>query len=296
LGDLVLNNKFLSEASRDSIIQTFGKIQRAYIALSRMAFRWKFRRAEISVSTDLFLNPIDITKRNTITIFQNKKKYIFIVSDLLRITENALCHYQYDFEIESKMPKNPYTNQPFGFQELYHLYFHLKHNTDIVIPPFFHLFFVEGFNLSTYARNYEPILRKLAIHNFVWSSDENDSIIMADIDTMLVMYCKKQISIHKNFPKQILFRVMQPYLYIYYLVTYGEFDYDPQWFYEHLLETKLERFVHANPCFGKQKFHSTVISSKPPFKWREDEGDEKKRMKLPSFFTETKVSFHSKHL
>jgi hypothetical protein len=154
---------------------------------------------------------------------------------------------------------------------------------------------VEGFDITTYARKYEPILRKLAIHNFVWSTDENDSITMADIHSMLEMYSDNQIKIHKKFPKQILFRVMQPYLYIYYLVTYGEFDYDPQCFYENLLETKLKIFIKANPCFGKQKF-SSVLSSKPKFKWREDEKEDGKELNTVSFFTDTKVVFHSKHL
>lgn len=293
---LVFNNQFLSDASKDSIITIFGKIQKMYLALSRLTFIWKFRRAETSVSTDLFLNSINTTKSNAVIIYQNNKKYMFIVSDLLHITENALCRYQYNFEIESQMPKNPYTNQPFSFHNLYNLYFHLKNNTSIVIPSFFYLFFMEGFDLTLYVRKYEPILRKLAIQNFVWSSDENDSIIMADIDTMLMMYCHKKITVHKNFPSQVLFRVMQPYLYIYYLITYGEFEYDPQWFYENLLETKLQKFMNKNPCFGKQKI-SSDLSRTPSFQWGEEKKEIIKKTKPVSFFTDTNnVVFHSKHL
>lgn len=295
LGFLVFKNKFLSDDSKDSIITTFGTIQKMYMALCRLSYRWKFRRAETSVSTDLFLNPINITKPNSIIIYQNNKKYFFIVSDLLHITENALCRYQYNFEIESQMPKNPYTNQPFSIHNLYNLYFHLKHNTSIVIPSFFYLFFMEGFDLTLYVRKYEPVLRKLAIQNFVWSSDENDSILMADIDTMLGMYCYKKLTIHKNFPKQILFRVMQPYLYIYYLITYGEFEYEPLWFYEDLLETKMDKFMKKNPCFGKQKI-SLDFPRTPSFQWREEK-EEIIKKKTVSFFTDTNnVVFHSKHL
>ena len=78
----VLDNIFLTDEQKEGFIDIFCKAQRHYRVLNRLARRYKWSKAPISVQVDLFLNPLHESQRNVITILQNGQKYLFSVNDL----------------------------------------------------------------------------------------------------------------------------------------------------------------------------------------------------------------------
>ena len=120
----VLQNPFLNQTQKDEFMHIFGLIQKRHFALSRFAFLWKWKRAILSIDTDLFLNTIDLKKRNSFVLCRGKNKFHFIISDLMRLMESAIWHnWEGCFRVLSQSPTNPYTKQDFRPVDLYNIYF-----------------------------------------------------------------------------------------------------------------------------------------------------------------------------
>jgi len=94
----VRKNLFLNESTKEYIYTLFMKAQRAYHILNRLCYRYKFNKAPLSVKTDLFLNDIQSTQHNVMTIIQNRQRYLFTIANLRNIIENSLCHSPYHFQ------------------------------------------------------------------------------------------------------------------------------------------------------------------------------------------------------
>ena len=117
-----LSNIFLNEKTREEIINTFSNIQRFNHAILRLKRIWKWNKANTYNTEDLYMNPIHVGQKNTITLLQNNTKYIFQVRELIGSINNSLsnaCH----FFTEPLVCKNPYTNIPFDKASLYNIYF-----------------------------------------------------------------------------------------------------------------------------------------------------------------------------
>ena len=90
----------------------FNKIQRAYHALNRFAYLYKYKKSPNVVNTDMELNDIYETDKNVICIYQNNAKYLFKLNDLLKIINMSLIN-SHEFFAEPLPIKNPYNNIPF---------------------------------------------------------------------------------------------------------------------------------------------------------------------------------------
>lgn len=252
---LILENIFLPDSFKSLFVTTFGTAQRAYRALNRFAYLYKYRRAHTPIQSDLFLNPIDdISKNYIVTIYQEKMKYLFTLSDLLQIIKSALFFCPYELEVEPFMPKNPYNNLPFSRAILYNLYFHIKMKCPLLtMPVYFHCFFLSDFTVSSFMIQNETILQKNAIKQFIFSSATSNNVeLMNNLRSMLSenMYTKR-LRIHRLFPKDELLDIFRPYLYLYYLVWYVDLFESETEYYKSSLSVLLNRFYKFNPNFGR---------------------------------------------
>jgi hypothetical protein len=254
----VLNSIFYNgcfdETCIEKVVDLYCTIQRRYLALNRFAYLWKLKRATTCVDTDLYLNPIETAKKNTFVLFQNNKKYCFVMTDLIKLLEIALCHkWEDDFEIISKTPCNPYNKQPLLRHDLYNIYFHMRSKMEMVIPSFMHLWFLESFDLASFPIKHNRMLRKMCIRNHVFNITNKSNLIYKDIREMIFenSYTRKW-AIHADFPKETLVDVMRPYLYIYYLIHYDVLENEEQMWYEAALTLELIKCYKYNPSFGRK--------------------------------------------
>lgn len=251
----VLENQFLTLAEKNDFLALFNLIQKHYFAFSRFAYLWKWKRAAVAIETDLFLNKIDAGKHNCFVMFQGgKTKFHFVISDLMRLMEMAIWHnWESCFRVISQIPTNPYTKQTFRTVDLYNIYYHMKTKMDILIPQFFHLWFLDDFCFTTFKRNNDQYIRKMCIRHFTKTTSNKNPLIYRNVREMLSDYvftCNWKI--HENFPKDVLVDAMRPYLYLHYLVIFDIVSFRLASYYEIVLQRELLRFYHFNPSFGKK--------------------------------------------
>jgi len=251
----ILSNVFLSEETKDECIALFGKLQKHYHALSRFAHIWKWKRSQIPVTNDLYFNEIDITKSYNFILYQNGVRYYFRISDLLRSIEQKLINYDaFDFELLSEQPINPYNKMVLNKSDLYNIYFHIL-DSSMKIPLFLQLFFDEQFNFTIYTTKYDTYLRKLALKNYVFNeSNTSVKLYVFIIDMLKENPYTKRLNIHETFPKSKVIDTFRNYVYITYLIEYGNLECDLQQYYENMLFVALKAFARHNPLFGRKIF------------------------------------------
>lgn len=255
----ILNNIFVENDMKDFFLECIQKIQNIYFSLNRFAFLYKFKKAKIIVQEDLYMNFIEPNAKNSIWIYQEKNKYLFILSDLINILNIALSNSPYFFS-EPLSCKNPYNNIPFNKSTLYNIYFYiLKYNK--LVPMLFHLFFLSNFNLLKFKEDNEYFIREYAILDYVKTKDEN--VLFKDINNMLyytIIEYNKKIRIDNNFPKKKLVKIMKPYLLLYFKSKYSLcFHSQVQNGIE--LKNKLEKFYKYSPMFGRKKIELIEVYS-----------------------------------
>lgn len=207
------------------------------------------------IQIDLFLNDIDETKNHIVTLYQEKMKYLFTVSDLLRIIQNALFNSPYKLECEPIAPKNPYNNTQFSYAHFFHLYYHLKTKCMYTkIPLFFQLFFEANFKIKDFLVRNEIFIQKNVIKQYIFSVTIRDTEIMMNIKYMLSEHKHtRKLNIDPNFPKDELLDIFRPYLYLYYLVWYSDCCDTENAYYKSSLSSLLNKFFFDNPLFGSME-------------------------------------------
>jgi hypothetical protein len=247
----VLENIFVEKDVKKFFLECMQKIQKIYWALQKFAFLYKFKKSEIVVKEDLYLNTIDVKAKNVICIFQDNSRYLFILSDLVNIINMSLSNCPHFFS-EPLSCKNPYNNNPFNKSTLYNIYFSIvKYN--LSIPELFHLFFLTNFNLTLFKENNEYFIREYAIKDYIKSKDV--TILYEDIMIMLnniFIGFGKKFNIDPNFPIKKLVDIMRPYLLLHFMSRYS-LNTEKQLKSYSLLKKKLLRFYNFNPIFGRKK-------------------------------------------
>jgi hypothetical protein len=237
--------------SREEFINYFCKIQKIYYSLSRFAFLYKYKKSILSVSTDMGLNEININNPNIICIYHINTKYLFNVCDLIKIINTSLTN-AYMFFSEPLPCKNPYNNLPFTKSILYNIYFFIKFNTNIYDDLFFKFFHCD-FNMTIFFKKYEHILREYSILNFIKNSTV--SALYEEINRMINIYnyknYKNKIIIANEFPKNVLIKIMKPYLLLF-LQSYYTLIPSIKRNADFELNYKLKKFQKFNPQFGRK--------------------------------------------
>jgi len=300
LQEVVFDNIFLSESTKDDCIQFFGKIRKQYRMFARLAFRWKYKRSQIPITNDLYFNPIDIDKSYNYILYQNGVRYYFRISDLLRSIQQKLINYDsYDFEVESVAPINPYNKTELSKCELYNFYFYLL-QSPMKIPLYFQYFFEEEFNLSIYKVKNETFLKKMALQNYVFTEPNKSIRLGTHIKEMLGKnpYIRK-MKIHEDFPMSNLIDTFRSYAYIDYLILYGNLECTVEEYYDEILFLELKTFSEKNPQYGRKVFHCKPFHHRPfqkkKFHFPLPEVKEE-REEHYYFYDKAIIPFHSKTL
>lgn len=245
-----LNNSFISKNIKENFLDIFQKAQRTYYGFAKFAHLYKYKKATIKQSSDLYMNEIDPSKKNVLTIYQNNSKYLFINSDLIKIINSALLNTVWFFS-KPIHPKNPYNNLVFDNSTLYNIYFHIK-KTSVIIPLLFHLFFQTNFDLELFLNDNECVIRETFIKNYV--NNTHSSILYHDLKYMFLVNYKytKKIAIHKDISNEKIVNIFRPYLQLYYLNKYGVYGSIKKQQSIVDLKIKLMYFVKFNPNFGRK--------------------------------------------
>ena len=241
-----MENVFFHYDDKDRFLEYFCKIQKHYFAFSRLLNIWKYKRAKVMVSDDLYLNPLDTNGKNIFVIVQNRKKYMFSIANLINMVNSALsntCH----FFASPLILKNPYNNIVFNKSNLYNLYFAIKKST-FIMPILFHYFFLVDFNISRFREQHEGVIRDISIENYVKNTDYN--VLYNQVFNMLKEH-KPRLAIHPDFPKEELVNIMRPYLRLYYVSLYSLDEYKKLNAFSEL-HKKLHKFYRYNPKFGRK--------------------------------------------
>jgi hypothetical protein len=257
--NVTINNFYFSkkDEERKEFINYFNKIQRVYHRLNRFTILYKIRKATQIVNTDLQLNEINLEQKNVISIYHNNYNYLFSIQDLLKIIYTSLTN-TYMFFCEPITIKNPYNNLPFEKSILYYIYFHLITNTYIgyIKHEYINIFFKFkqcNFNMTKFVDSFEYILREYAIKNYITNSTKTqiETDILKMISEYNICYDKYKINIDAEFPRDVLIRIMKPYLHLYLTIHYSLVPKNKS-DAKYKLTRKLKEFQKFNPAFGRK--------------------------------------------
>ena len=244
---IMLSNIFLNETTKEEIMNTFYNIQRFIHAILLLKRIWKWKRATIYNTDDLYMNTIHAGQKNTLTLLQNNTKYIFQIRELIGTVNTALsnsCH----FFLEPIICKNPYTNIPFDKSSLYNIYFAVRSST-FIMPPLLHKYFLSDFHLSEFSIMNQHTMNQEYLRTYV---DNNCAKDVRDIVKDMFDDHRITMKINKSFPKDKLFTIMKPYLHLYFISNYSLNEYKKRLHYKQL-HRKLHEFFTFNPNFGRKK-------------------------------------------
>ena len=252
-----LNSFLLTDPkNKEEFILFFYKIQKTYNVINRLVYNYKLKKAKIVVNTDFGLNELNENEKNVITLFHNNSKYLFNINDLIKIINSSLTN-SYLFFSEPKSIKNPYNNLPFSKSMLYNIYFYIRCKTDLY-PELLCKYFQTNFNLTRFRFLNDNLLREHSIKNYVYKSHDNDikEYIIQMINSFN-LYChkinpKNKIIIDKDFPDNILVKIMKPYLFLYVNSIYN-FHPQKKNQYDSLFKLSMIRFNKFNPKFGRKQ-------------------------------------------
>ena len=247
---------FIPYEFREHFLETFSKLQNIYHTINRFAFRYKVKKAEIQIATDVFLNPIESTDNNVLAIYQNKRKYLFTSTDLVNIINSSLGNAYFLFS-EPIVIKNPYTNMPFEKSILYSIYFFMR--TTTMLPPLlFHHYFLCHFHLKNFLIENEMLLRDYAIEDYLKKTLATE--LSGSIRSMLRKNrYGRRLNICKEFPVDVLLSVMKPYLRSFYIGHYS-LNETKRTYFRVQWQNGLKQFVKTNPRFGRKKIISAMFS------------------------------------
>lgn len=252
----ILENRFYNDKLKNDFLDLFCKIQNIYHKFSKLAFIYKNKKTKIIVNYDLFMNDLYENTYNVITIIQNNNKYLFNITDIIKIIKNAICNTSYFFP-SPICCKNPYNNIPFNKSTLYNIYFFIK-SKNYVMPQIIHNYFLANFDLSEFKINNEYIIREYAIKNYITSTPYN--ILHNNVNELINFYNRycyikklnKKIHIHYDFPEKELVEIFRPYLHMYYIYKFTNLE-SRKIDIKILLIKKLLDFYNYNPLFGRRK-------------------------------------------
>jgi len=258
-------NIFIQQKEKDSFMEVYAKSRRTYIGFSKLHVIWKIRRAKQTITSDLYMNEIDQTNRNSIMIHQNNTNYWFSISDLLNQIETALLNSPCYFA-EPLDPKNPYTNIPFPKSILYNIYFKHKSST-FLTSTIFHGFFLAEFDLYRFRIDNESALREMSIRKHIHNADPN--ILFNEIMSMCRVF---RLRVDQEIAKQDLLPIMRPYYYLYMVSSYHIHGLEKSSMAHQLLLQKTRELRKYNPIFGrkclyriKNKIHKSFKLDHPKF-------------------------------
>lgn len=265
----VCNNIFLTDVHRDNYAHLFSLSQKTYLAFSRLAFIWKYKRAVRGNTMDMMMNDIHPEERGVVEIYQRGSIFMFRTNEINRIVENSICDTEYMFA-NPKAVKNPFNNLPFSKANLYTMYFGIEKMFVSKLPVIFYNYFRAEFNLQTFYEQNHALIREKGIQDYLKNSETDD--LYDDVFTMLEYvksYSRRRfnLDISDDCCKCCIVKIMKPYLKLYLTHRHSLDKYmAKQSFYK--LRQQLFKLLDYNPAFGR-KIHvrnHTGLDGKVSFK------------------------------
>jgi len=250
-----IENIFNTDEVKEKFFYYFNKIQNTYNAFSRFAFLYKYKKAKIMVNTDLIMNEIKEDDKYIYCLFQNNCKYLFNIHELVKILHNSIANSHHFFS--NPIPvKNPYNNIIINKSGLYNIYFFIKTKT-VLHPELFYYFFKTDFDMNNFVKKYQYLLRNFSIKNSLNNSSKkktlNNIYCMIDDYNSFIKVRQHQIIIDSTFPKDLLIKIMKPYLELFITSQYSLL-YTDRIQCKKLLNKKLLAFNKFNPLFGRKNY------------------------------------------
>ena len=255
----IYNNIFTEQTIKDKCLEIFSKSQSYFKSFEKCARHYRYKKLPLLNDMDfLSLSKIE-TNAITCIIVDKNVKYSFKICDLIKIINNSLLSRIDYFYPDPKEIKNPYNNLPFDISTLYNIYFNIK-NTKIIMPTLFHLYMIEGFNLTNFANNHETLLRDMLIQKYINSLNNIKFITqmkrMFNDDKTIGSANKKRFKlIHRNVSYFDLLNIFKPFVKTYLYVVYT-LNCNKKIIMKNELSKKITGFFLENPKFGR-KFQST---------------------------------------
>lgn len=248
----LLENPF---ACPQSVLNTFCNIQKLVNAVNILKTVWRWKKAILYNTYDLYMNPIHQADTNSLVLLQNNTKYVFHLRELLRVIHTSLSNCSHFFP-EPVDCKNPYTNIPFNKSALYNIYFALRRSS-YNIPPLFEAFFHTNFNYNNFATNNEELINSEYLKTYV----ENNCLDTIFVNVQEMFHTHRFIhKVHKSFPSEKLMTIMKPYLELYFISQYS-FNKKKRIISHRVLHKKLHEFINFNSNFGRRKVK--IVKNKP---------------------------------
>jgi len=243
-----IENPFYNDSLKCELWNIFIKTQRTYNGFAKFARMWKIKHAKIQVDTDLYMNPITVKKGLTMSIYQNGSLYNFTIPNLINICNLSLMNSP-DFFCEPSIPKNPYTNIPFSNAILYSIYEAVRYS-NYRMSNLLHLYYLCNFDLDLFYYKYEATIRDEYISYFI-KTNNSDELYPYVREMLKKVIIPKKINIDKNFPQDVLVRIMRPFLKLYLIhsSSLSSTEYRYRVYFE--LKYKLTKFAEYNPIFGR---------------------------------------------
>tara|TARA_B100000482_G_scaffold191146_2_gene175695 strand:+ start:79 stop:1467 length:1389 start_codon:yes stop_codon:yes gene_type:complete len=192
---------FIPVEKREQVFDIFTLIQKHYFSLLNFSNICKFKllSKKIDKQYDMFFNDLDDTPNHLkITLHEQTRLYTFKIFDILNIIKCALVNYEELF-LAPSLPKNPYTNIAFSYNNLYNIFYFCQYN-HTAIPKVFRYFYDCDFQLNKFVLNYEPIVRESVIISYY-----NNMSFNQKYETILdiINYYSRvfPIVIHDKYPK-----------------------------------------------------------------------------------------------
>tara|TARA_B100001093_G_C26858529_1_gene1028693 strand:+ start:2633 stop:3952 length:1320 start_codon:yes stop_codon:yes gene_type:complete len=250
LNSIVLNDKNIDNYDKNYFLNNFSNAQKTYSSLRKFANLYKFKHLKkFEIDTDLCCNNFSTLSKNiTINLIENDIIYKFRISDLINIINQSLSHSPYFFSQPYDI-RNPYTNIPFSYANLYNIYFKIK-QTNFIMPLLFNLYFLSNFNLTHFKNSNECYIRDFAINNFI-NNATTDELYQYILKMFYCHYNCILFDIDRDFPKSKLVKVFKNFLKSYLFEEYSLNPYIRE-INKSKLDFKLTMFSQLNPNFGKK--------------------------------------------
>jgi hypothetical protein len=154
----IFKNNIFSDFDKGQLFHIFNTNQYYCHVIKRMIYLYKYNKASFYDNDYTLCGELlsSIPESKKITIFQDNKKYVFKISDIINIILKCLVNCPSLF-VEPKTIKNPYTNIYFSRATLYNIYLTLR-NRKIEVPIIIKAFYNENFDYDMFTCKHEPLI------------------------------------------------------------------------------------------------------------------------------------------
>ena len=246
----VLDNSFFNDESKVHIVRIFCKIKKVYNIFSRIANKVRWNKMKTyDYNYDLCMNDLsDYNSSTLIQIAENNVKYIFRISDMIKIFNNALTNN--DEMFADPLPvKNPYTNREISLHNLYNIYYAIKY-ANINMPILMHLYFLSNFDLDDFLLDNEEKIRDMMIMSYIVNISKCKLTKL--IREMFSQYrFSFRLKVDADFPKETLNEIFRPFVKLYIQIKYT-LSRTKRANFIYTLKNKLSLFCKHAPLFGRK--------------------------------------------